>query len=234
MTLFFKLLLAHLVIDFIVQTNKSVREKDKKKIKSGKLYVHALLHGALSMLFVWDIHFWKYAILITLSHFAIDLGKIYFQQKASKRLAFFIDQALHLAVLGWAAHVYNPFTIDYQWLFSDQNLAFLVAAVFLTKPTSVIIKIFISKWTPTKQDDESLQNAGNWIGMLERLLIFAFILAGKWDAIGFLLTAKSVFRFGDLKESKDRKLTEYILIGTLTSFGIAIIIGVLYLNIVQQ
>jgi hypothetical protein len=38
-----------------------------------------------------------------------------------------------------------------------------------------------------------------------------------------LIAAKSVFRFGDLKESKDRKLTEYILIGTLLSFAMAII-----------
>jgi hypothetical protein len=46
--------------------------------------------------------------------------------------------------------------------------------------------------------------------------------------VGFLITAKSVFRFGNLKESKDRQLTEYILIGTLLSFGIAIITGIIY------
>lgn len=39
--------------------------------------------------------------------------------------------------------------------------------------------------------------------------------------------AKSVFRFSDLKEAKDRKLTEYILTGTLLSFGIAMFTGVL-------
>ena len=49
-----------------------------------------------------------------------------------------------------------------------------------------------------------------------------------WEAVGFLITAKSVFRFGDLKESKHRKLTEYILIGTLISFGIAIITGITF------
>jgi len=54
-------------------------------------------------------------------------------------------------------------------------------------------------------------------------LVFIFITEGHWEAVGFLITAKSVFRFSDLKESKDRKLTEYILIGTLMSFGIAII-----------
>jgi hypothetical protein len=63
--------------------------------------------------------------------------------------------------------------------------------------------------------------------MLERLLIYCFILTGHFEAIGFLLAAKSIFRFGDLKEAQDRKLTEYVLIGTLLSFGIAIATGLL-------
>ena len=55
--------------------------------------------------------------------------------------------------------------------------------------------------------------------------MFVFIITNEWQAVGFLLAAKSVFRFGNLQEAKDRKLTEYILIGTLLSFGIAIITG---------
>jgi hypothetical protein len=57
--------------------------------------------------------------------------------------------------------------------------------------------------------------------------VFCFILIGHFEAIGFLLAAKSIFRFGDLKEAKDRKLTEYVLIGTLLSFGVALLIGLL-------
>ena len=67
-----------------------------------------------------------------------------------------------------------------------------------------------------------------YIGILERILVFVFVILNHWEAVGFLITAKSVFRFGDLKESKHRKLTEYILIGTLISFGIAIFVGILY------
>lgn len=63
--------------------------------------------------------------------------------------------------------------------------------------------------------------------MLERLFVFLFFMMNQWIAIGFLITAKSVFRFGDLRHSKDRKLTEYILIGTLTSFGFAFITGLI-------
>jgi hypothetical protein len=59
------------------------------------------------------------------------------------------------------------------------------------------------------------------------------VIIGKWEGIGFLLAAKSIFRFGDLKEAKDRKLTEYILIGTLLSFGVAIMVGFITLELVK-
>ena len=66
-----------------------------------------------------------------------------------------------------------------------------------------------------------------YIGILERVLIFVFILTNHFEAVGFLLAAKSIFRFGDLKEAQDLKLTEYVLIGTLLSFGIAIVTAML-------
>ena len=92
------------------------------------------------------------------------------------------------------------------------------------------MKTIFLKWNINKliESNESLKDAGKYIGILERILVFVFIITDHWEAVGFLITAKSVFRFGDLKESKNRKLTEYILIGTLISFGIAILIGLLY------
>ncbi|RXM15095.1 DUF3307 domain-containing protein, partial [Citrobacter sp. AAK_AS5] len=86
----------------------------------------------------------------------------------------------------------------------------------LLKPTSIIVKLTLSKWAPAtevrsdKIETSSLMHAGMMIGYLERLLIFVFLLNGQWAAVGFLVTAKSVFRFSDLKLGQDRKLTEYI------------------------
>ena len=74
---------------------------------------------------------------------------------------------------------------------------------------------------------DNLPNAGLWIGSMERVLTLLFILAGHFEAVGFLLAAKSVFRFGDLRNSPDRMRTEYVLIGTLLSFGVAIGLGLL-------
>ena len=85
-----------------------------------------------------------------------------------------------------------------------------------------------SKKDKLKVKNTSLAGAGKIIGMLERLFVFAFILLNAWSAIGFLITAKSVFRFGDLTEGKNRQLTEYVLIGTLLSFGLAIGAGLLF------
>ncbi|MCB0689978.1 MAG: hypothetical protein KDC53_25740, partial [Saprospiraceae bacterium] len=114
----------------------------------------------------------------------------------------------------------------------SQLLLILLALTLLTIVSALMIRMIISIWSPqtNDSDDESLAKAGYFIGILERLFVFAFIVTNHWEAVGFLLAAKSVFRFGDLKESKDRKLTEYILIGTLLSFGMAILTGILYVN----
>jgi len=79
-------------------------------------------------------------------------------------------------------------------------------------------------------DHESLPNARMYIGIIEHFFVFAFIILGRWEVIGFLIAPKSVFRFNDLKESNSRELTEYILIGALLSVGIAILIGIWFIN----
>jgi hypothetical protein len=97
------------------------------------------------------------------------------------------------------------------------------------------MKIVMSKWSMDEDDsNDSLENAGKYIGILERLFVFVFIALGQWQAIGLLIAAKSVFRFGDLSRAKDRKLTEYILIGTFLSFGLAIAIGLGYLYAIKS
>jgi hypothetical protein len=97
------------------------------------------------------------------------------------------------------------------------------------------MEIIMSNWSLEEDNSEdSLESAGKYIGILERLFVFGFILLNQWSAIGLLIAAKSVFRFGDLSRAKDRKLTEYILIGTLISFGLAIFIGLVYQYLIKQ
>lgn len=224
MTLLIRLLLAHLAGDFLLQPDSWVKEKELKKYRSPKLYVHVLLHGLLTVLLVWDLSFAVPALIIAVSHLVIDLAKASFQKADRKAIWFIADQALHLLVLLLVWYAWKQPVLSFANLRLDTILPVITAAVFLTSPASSLIKTIISNWTPDTFYDvsTSLPDAGKIIGYLERLLVLTFILANHWEAVGFLLAAKSVFRFGNLKESHDRKLTEYVLIGTLLSFGLAI------------
>ncbi|RZN80924.1 MAG: DUF3307 domain-containing protein [Winogradskyella sp.] len=230
--LILKLILAHLIGDFFLQPQKWVKHKEKKKLKSKWLYIHIAIHIALMFLIIWDVAQWQLILAIGLLHFIIDTGKILFQNKKNKRLLFFIDQLLHFATILILTPLFLEKSIEFNILNQD-TLLLILCASFLTQPTSIIMKTIFSKWNISKitKGNESLKDAGRYIGILERLLVFTFIIIGQWSAVGFLITAKSVFRFGDLTASKERKLTEYILIGTLISFGFAVLIGLLYLHL---
>ena len=227
MILLAKLLLAHLTVDFVFQSDAWIRERELKKHRSPKLYLHVLLHGALTWLLVWDIAFWLPIVVIVVSHYLIDLAKAIFQREDTRIRWFVLDQTLHLIVLFLVWTSWSKPDLSLAGFPIEDALILITAAVFLTNPTSVIIKTIISQWAPDTfyAVSTSLPDAGKYIGLLERLLVLMFILAGHWQAVGFLLAAKSVFRFGNLKESHDRKLTEYVLIGTLLSFGIALAVS---------
>ena len=236
MILLFKLLIAHIIGDFFLQPQKWVHEKEKKKLKSPKLYLHIAIHFILLFVILWDASLWLPIVIIGVSHFIIDAIKLIVQKKNTKRIIFFIDQLLHVIVILIVFYIFSSNnTFDFSNLITQDNLLLLFCILFLTLPVSIIMKTIFTKWNISKltEGNESLKDAGKYIGILERLLVFIFIITDHWEAVGFLITAKSVFRFGDLKESKHRKLTEYILIGTLISFGIAIIIGIIYNQISQ-
>lgn len=229
MFLFTKLFLAHLIGDFILQPKKWVADKEVNKLKSKYLYLHVVLHFLITMLIVWDLSYWKMVLLITISHYIIDAAKLlvttYFKNKS---IPFFADQALHIGVLYLCAYYGNLINHSYE-IIQKIDLNLVTAFVFVSFPAAIIIgKLLDGMSKYIEEDHESLPNAGMYIGIIERFFVLAFILFGRWEVIGFLIAAKSVFRFNDLKESNSRELTEYILIGTLLSFGLAILTGIIY------
>ena len=229
MILLLQLFLAHITGDFFLQSDKWIIDKERRTWRSPYLYVHIVVHFILILILVGSVAFWKIAAFISVTHFIIDLAKLVFQKDETKRIWFFVDQSLHLIVLiliwGYLNNAYPIISI-----FSNTKIMVLLTSILtLMYPASIMIRNVISKWRPDTslviQKNQTLPDAGQLIGFLERFLVFVFIMTGKWEGVGFLLAAKSVFRFGDLKEARDMKLTEYVLIGTLLSFGIAICIA---------
>jgi len=225
-----KLILAHIIGDFVFQPDKWVKDKELKKHKSPFLYVHLLIHAAaICIVLQFDIAYWGALTFIIVSHFVIDLIKLHFNSKERTRVFFFIDQLAHLLVIVILVYIYKSDASPQINFYEPQMLLLVTAILLVTVVSAIVMKVAMTNWNLEEDaNDDSLKNAGKYIGMLERLFVFTFILLNQWQAIGFLIAAKSVFRFGDLSRAKDRKLTEYILIGTLLSFGLAIAIGIGY------
>ncbi len=229
------LILAHILTDFVLQSRKMVSEKGKHNLKSVWSYLHALIAGILAYLLLaeWSLHpvFWVTAG----THLAIDAVKNALEDQQSAKV-FVADQLAHLAVAaGLAWWIYQ--NTDSLGLFGTMPLfqigTLLLGLLLLLKPSSVLIQKLISSWTagvsipsqaePTDNMPGGLPKAGHYIGLLERILIYVFVLVNQFAAIGFLIAAKSILRFGGQKQ--ERVETEYILLGTLLSFTIAIVIA---------
>lgn len=225
MDILLRLFLAHFIADYFLQTPKMVSQKMEKGFASPLLLVHVLAHIVVSLLLVFDLKYAVPVLMIGSAHYLIDIGKIYLSKFRESYLWYYLDQLMHFLVIliVWrltSADVYLP-----QLPPGEHVWVVLLGFVVLSQPTAITLRLFLARWTRELNTEQNLSQAGTIIGLLERFLVLIFILSGNWEAIGFLIAAKSVFRFSDLKDAHSRQLTEYILIGTLSSFGIAVLVG---------
>lgn len=217
------LFIAHLLSDFIFQPQSMVGKKNEKALTRHHVY-HVIIVGVLSYLASLDINFWKAAIILTLLHLITDIAKSALQLKYPAKNFFFIDQGIHLLLIVAVAYTYSycnsiVFLIDLK----IKTIAIIAGFVFITKPTNIVIGNILNVFEIQVSDsnDESLPNAGKLIGIVERFLVLSLILIGEFAAVGLILAAKSILRFNGTQKS------EYVLIGTLLSFGFAALAGIL-------
>lgn len=229
-----KLLCAHFLCDFLFQPGSLVDRKksDDIQISLKANIMHSLIHAIAAYVIAGAWLSWYIPAGILVSHFAIDF---LYKRKKDGLQPFLIDQLLHIIVLIllWLIcegqfgalweYISGLFAGNKMWIV-------LIAYILILQPSSILIGIFTEKWSSQLNvtGNNGLQDAGKWIGYIERFLIITFIFTGNFEAIGFLLAAKSIFRYGDLKELQEIKMTEYVMIGTLSSFSVAIIIGVVF------
>lgn len=169
--------------------------------------------------------YWLVALVILVSHIIIDGWKSY--QKPAV-VYFLTDQLMHLLVIigCWYFTFIKWSDVQFAWQqLNSQPVVWktITAFVFLTAPAGILIGQLTKQWRDKIPDAESLANAGKWIGIVERTIILIFVLQNEYSAIGLLVAAKGIIRFNE-KDRPEIK-TEYLVIGTLMSIGLAIITG---------
>lgn len=160
-------------------------------------------------------------LLVFVFHLLIDYIKQIKTGGTDSAKVMVIDQILHVAGL-LIIVLFANFTLPIIVFTGIGYKAIIVLAAF-----SIIVlgsghfigrymkEVFEENDIPT----EGLKNGGKLIGQLERMLVLILILIGQPLGIGFLVAAKSILRF---EESKIQLIAEYVIIGTLLSFTLAI------------
>ena len=217
-------IIAHTISDFYLQNDKSCADKAKNGFKSPKLYTHVLITFVCAWLLSFSFSFWWAALIIAASHLLVDVLKCYAYKC---KYIFFIDQLLHLIVIVAVCCLWNGNLPDWLNGVEEEHIALLLGLLICLKPSNIIIKeIFkaanIKVNKGSDDDNGDLPNAGKLIGNVGRLLTLVFVLLGQYEAVGFIIAAKSLLRFAE----GDKAKSEYVLIGTLLSFSMAIFVGV--------
>jgi phage-related holin len=257
-SLLIKLIIAHIIADFLLQTDSGVKDKCKYKFKSKSFWLHIFFVAVLTTFSLLGNINWPVVIIITLSHLVIDYIKIvldeHYAKNNKKSLSFWLftaDQLLHISIIvccwlymvdgfGTASRLAVQLNTEYRFLLISMGY-FIV-----TGPVTYAIKFLTSEWNDEVADsNNSLSNAGKWIGILERIIILTLVYVEQFSAIGFLITAKSILRLIDKPEFPEneknpnnkifstRKHTEYVLIGTFLSIASAIVTGLIINNLLK-
>jgi hypothetical protein len=249
MQLFFRALLslylAHLLTDFVFQSNRLVEQKRRGTFSAYLLhgfmhYISAiainafLLRGSLLSLRTHGV-----IAALTVVHLLIDLAKMQLARKfpvCDGSRAYVGDQLLHFFTVCLAAWLLTP-TLSYGELSAflqnaraipNRFLAVLVVYVGVVFGGGYLIRVLVRsladgvKSHSPERANEQLQSAGLYIGWLERFLVVTALLLQSPATVGLILTAKSIARY---PEFKSERFAEYFLIGTLLSISIALLGG---------
>jgi hypothetical protein len=223
------LLFAHALADFVLQTSRMVRDKADGQWRP--FAVHGLVVAILTAAAIGTSSMIALgtAAAVAVTHLVIDGVKARFAATVS---AFLVDQAGHLTILILVAALVpglwaSGFLADVLWL--PAVMAIATGLIFAIRAGGFAVGLLMEPWKQI--GTEGLPGAGAMIGALERFLIFLLVLTGELGAIGFLIAAKSVLRFGSVRE--ERTFSEYVIIGTLASFAWALLVSLATVGILE-
>lgn len=236
------LVTAYLSVEYGIQTAKIIEAKKNRELMSYVKYSICYLFVALLLSVNWFS--WQLVLAIIIQTFffgIIDYAKINLKLN-NARLMFeigIVDIFLHFIVIWFSIIILKPGFIHLSFPFHlniglslSVYIKFCIyasAIIFLLNGSTDLVRAVLKKVTI---EDEKMEkdNTGKLIGNIERILLFFLILFDNLSAIGFVIAAKSIARFEELKH---KKFAEYYLIGTLTSTLIAIFTGKLVLFLIR-
>jgi Protein of unknown function (DUF3307) len=247
-TSFLALYLAHLLTDFVMQSGRVLAGKTRGSVLAylehgGIHFFSAALFLGFAVPGLWrNLGFYGVLVALTFAHLGIEWWKVRLVRSskvADGATAFFAEQTIHLVTVSIAAWlIAQPSTATLvakiRWFQSESEKPLLLLVVyagvifgggyvvrFLTKP------LLKSDLEVIGETTNQLENAGMYIGWLERFVVLTSLVLQSPATVGLILTAKSIARYPELKSAR---FAEYFLIGTLLSVTLGILGGLILLK----
>ncbi len=232
-------LIGHVLGDFYFQSNELAIDKDESFKKLSKHSILYLFSMTLVIIPVFSLKLLKWAFIISIVHFIVDLMKFLIKKKYMiddklDALAYSIDQIIHIIVIISITMTIYLLSEPINYIYCIQYildrlpvdvlgiLSWILILLIIIRPFSITIKKVLYRYRPmTNEEKGGYSNAGALIGILERCIILLLLSAGQYSAIGFVLTAKSIARYNKIAD--DPKFSEYYLLGTLLSAMLVIV-----------
>lgn len=197
MNLLLRLIIAHLLTDFVFQPKSWVTDREQKQGKSTKLYLHVLVTTIVAYLFSGLYTNWIIPVVIFSSHLLID----YLKSKVDKdKFSYFIiDQLAHLLVI-----VLLSLSIENKWAnsistfeqFTASSRFWIIAAgyLFVTFPLGIIIGKATQKWRDQinleKERSLAAQEAENLANEAKNILVSPAIRSNEEQELGLASAGK--------------------------------------------
>jgi len=185
---------------------------------------------------------WRILLMALAAHFILEFLEL--RSRSNSAAPFLLNHSLRIAISWiaafcfpdamksgwWIASLPHDFS---RWYFASPSCA---SGIILCVPAGgILISRLIRPFSEEIRPDDiaGLAQGGRYIGWLERILVLLLVLMNQPNGIGFLIAAKSILRFGEIKDATQRKVAEYIIIGTFLSFGWALLISALTQKAIQ-
>jgi hypothetical protein len=249
LTCFLGLYLAHLLTDFVLQPDQMVA--GKRRGAALPYLQHGAIHFLAAALFVGfaipglalKTGFYGCILGLTAVHLGIDWLKLrlirseFLDDGAATFLGDQAGHAITVFLTAWLI-IRPPFLTllaKIQWVQSaiEKPLFVLVIYIAVIFGGGYIVRLLVKPLT--KQDmsilgesSNEMQNAGMYIGWLERFVVLTALVLQSPATVGLILTAKSIARYPEMKSVR---FAEYFLIGTLLSMSLGIIGGIILLKL---
>lgn len=244
MFLFLRMVLAHFIADYPLQTNKIYGYKIR--CFKGQLF-HANIHLVVFALFLipyWHHPAaWVYLICISLSHLLIDILKVQLIDKTQINpiFTYTLDQVLH--ILAAAIIFFFPFANEVpamadslllSWYWNDAIIIYLIGLLVATYFTTYFIACWEFYCSDSKEDF-CLTSGHKFYGIVERGLIMSVVAyGGSWFFLIPLIVALRLPIHDWLKKKgKGKKWLVSIpemMIGTIISVLAGLLIRVFVLS----